>query len=260
MKRKKVWLAAICACLLLFVAACGTQEKVEMQPVTEAPATEAPPEPFKRLKSIRIIWLDDTELVAGESMIVNSLGQLTEFWDNYTSTTCEYDEAGRLKEVNSVRKSDGIVGNETWQYQSGLPASTEYNPNNGFTSARVGSYSVEKNESGQISAMVLSEKLIPADGGASENTVTRFEYEYDEQGNILQFRYYSDGKMDHITHLTYDEEGNLLSFYSIGASNGEEYLRLEFDYEEVDGTEGEQVKCSNFISIFTWDALLTHLL
>ena len=241
---KRILAIIMTLCILMSLCACGSETTddngktptTEM-PTTEMPTTEMPTtEPIVMvpvLQAIKVSWLDDYEYTVGKNMEINEFGQIKQVMKRYEIIDVLYDEEHRVSTVNITDKDDGTVGYESFSYENGIPVKAERDLKDGFTYTYVKDITNEVDDAGRVVKVVENILYTDPDNGTTKKEIDIYEIEYDDNGYVTQFAFYSDGDFDHTTEITYDEYGNVLVFSSKG-SDGSEYLRFEFSYELVE--------------------------
>ncbi len=265
---KLVGLFLACVMLLSLFCACektapeqtspGEETKTESQ--TPDLTQEAPKPKAHVIDTISYRWSSSKGTFSvGQNLELDANGKIVSFSDNYSATTCRYNEDGTLSRIDEQKKSSGKTGYETWTYENGDLIANYYDANDGFRSLRDTKVQLNKDENGRVNQRIDKNTFTDVEDGKKSTSTYRYEYNYDENGRIGSFLYYSDNKLDHTTNLTYDVKGNLTVYSNVGSTAGE-YLRIEITYKEVDADTITAQEIDPFVFITNFNNLISYII
>lgn len=249
---KKIISTFLAVAMMVSFSGCKSETNVTVEPEVKQ---------VSALNEIKITWMGKTtSYTVGSKMTLNEFGQIYEIDKLYNDYSMEYTEDGAIKKINILKDDPEKNGYKTVDYENGIPVSSEYSPNDGFRSSKKSTITVEKDTNEQIIAMEEKNVYTDAEDGSTSRDVTKYEYEYDQNGKISEIKYFKDGKLDHTTQIGYDENGNMIKYANVGASNNSVYLSVEIIYEMVDETTVSPKDLDNFTAVNNFEIILNQIL
>lgn len=254
---RRLFCLLLVSAILFSLCACGSKNETPPKETIEPKEVST----VSVLNEVNISWNGKTKkYVSGDKMTVNESGQIAKVETLYTDYSFEYGNDGLLQSATLKDKDSDKSGYLTITYENGLPVLYELNPNDGFHSSKNAAVTTEKDADGRVITVYENNTFTDAEDGSTSKSVTKIEFEYDENSNITTAKYYRDNKLDHTTVITYTENGDMASYQNIGADKNNTYLSVEFVYKSVDESTVKIKEIDSFAAFYNFEAILNRIL